>query len=109
MNRIIVVAVLVLLSTQIAAQTKVIAHRGFSSIAPENTLLAFKKAIECKADYFELDVHKTKDDSIVVIHNSSVDKTSSNNTKGEIAKMNYSDLASIKVGYSEKFSNEYKK
>ncbi len=108
MNRIIVVAVLVLLSTQITAQTKVIAHRGFSSIAPENTLLAFKKAIECKADYFELDVHKTKDDSIVVIHNSSVDKTSSNNTKGEIAKMNYSDLASIKVGYSEKFGNEYK-
>ena len=107
LNRIISVAALVLLSIQITAQTKIIAHRGFSSIAPENTLVAFQKAIECKADYFELDVHKTKNDSIVVIHNSSVDKTSSNSRKGEIAKMNYSDLATVKVGYSEKFGNKY--
>ena len=68
------------------AQTKIIAHRGFSGIAPENTLIAFQKAIECKADYIELDVHKTKNDSIVVIHNSSVDKTSSNIKKGEVSK-----------------------
>ena len=89
------------------AQTKVIAHRGFSSIAPENTLIAFQKAIECNAHYFELDVHKTRDDSLVVIHDSSVDKTSSNDTRGEISEMNYSDLAGIKVGYSEKFGNKY--
>ena len=107
LNRIISVALLVLFSIQITAQTKIIAHRGFSSIAPENTLVAFQKAIECKADYFELDVHKTKNDSIVVIHNSFVDKTSSNNKKGEIAKMNYGELASVKVGYSEKFGNKY--
>lgn len=107
MNRIIIVAALVWLSTSIKAQTKVIAHRGFSSIAPENTLIAFQKAIDGKADYFELDVHKTKNDSIVVIHDSSVDKTSSNNTKGEIAEMNYSDLARVKVGYSKKFGDKY--
>jgi len=89
------------------AQTKIIAHRGFSGIAPENTLIAFQKAIECKADYFELDVHKTKNDSIVVIHNSTVDKTSSNSKKGEIANMNYNDLTTIKVGFSQKFGNTY--
>ncbi len=107
MNKIIIVALLVLLSASMKAQTKIIAHRGFSSIAPENTLIAFQKAIDSKADYFELDVHKTKNDSIVVIHDSSVDKTSSNDNKGKIAEMNYSDLASVKVGYSKKFGDQY--
>ena len=55
-----------------------------------------------------MDVHKTKNDSIVVIHNSSVDKTSSNGFKGEISELNYSDLTAIKVGYSHKFGAKYK-
>ncbi|MCB0506008.1 MAG: glycerophosphodiester phosphodiesterase, partial [Cyclobacteriaceae bacterium] len=59
------------------AQTKVIAHRGFSGVAPENTLAAFQKAIEAGADYFELDVHTTKDDSLVVIHDTTVNRTAS--------------------------------
>jgi glycerophosphoryl diester phosphodiesterase len=46
----------------------IIAHRGASSIAPENTLSAFKKAIELKADYIELDVHQSKDGEIVIMH-----------------------------------------
>lgn len=90
------------------AQTKIIAHRGFSEIAPENTLIAFQKAIDCKADYFELDVHKTKDDSVVVIHDSSVDRTSSNGSKGSIAEMTYMDLSTVKVGNSKKFGDKYK-
>ena len=106
-TRFIFIVVFVLSSMLTNAQTKIIAHRGFSGIAPENTLIAFQKAIECKADYFELDVHRTKNDSIVVIHNSSVDKTSSNNFKGEIAEMNYSDLTVVKVGYSAKFGDKY--
>jgi len=106
-TRFIFIVVLVLSSILTNAQTKIIAHRGFSSIAPENTLIAFQKAIECKADYFELDVHKTKNDSIVVIHDSSVDRTSSNDVKGEIAEMNYSDLANLTVGYHMKFGDKY--
>jgi len=89
------------------SQTKIIAHRGFSGTAPENTLTAFRKAIESGADYFELDVHKTKDDSIVVIHDASVNRTSSNNIKGRITKMEYSELASVKVGYPGKFGDKY--
>ena len=107
MNSSILVAVLALSSILTNAQTKIIAHRGFSDIAPENTLIAFQKAIECKADYFELDVHKTKDDSIVVIHDRSVDRTSSNDMKGEIAEMNYSDLTTVRVGYRMKFGDKY--
>ena len=102
-NKFILVALLALSSILTYAQTKIIAHRGFSSIAPENTLIAFQKAIECKADYFELDVHKTKNDSIVVIHDSSVNKTSSNH-KGKITELNYSDLTTVKVGADRLFS-----
>ena len=106
-TRCIFIVTFVLSSMRANAQTKIIAHRGFSGIAPENTLIAFQKAIDCKADYFELDVHKTKNDSIVVIHNSSLDKTSSNGFKGKISEMNYSDLRAVKVGYSHKFGNKY--
>lgn len=108
MNKIIIVILLALSSIMTCAQTKIIAHRGFSAIAPENTLIAFQKAIDCGADYFELDIHKTKDDSIVVIHNESVDKTSSNNMKGEISEMTYNDLTEVKVGYTKKFGEKYK-
>lgn len=106
-TRFIFIVLFVLSSIGTNAQTKIIAHRGFSSIAPENTLIAFQKAIDCKADYLELDVHKTKDDSIVVIHDSSIDRTSSNELKGKIAAMNYSDLATLTVGYPTKFGNKY--
>ena len=106
-SRFIFIIVFVLSSILTNAQTKIIAHRGFSSIAPENTLIAFQKAIACKADYFELDVHKTNNDSIVVIHDSSVDRTSSNDAKGLIAEMNYTDLATITVGYPTKFGDKY--
>lgn len=98
---------MVLSSMQAHAQTKIIAHRGFSGIAPENTLTAFQKAIESKADYFELDVHKTRDDSLVVIHDLSVNRTSSNDANGEIANLNYRDLTAAKVGYRTKFGDQY--
>lgn len=90
-------------------QTKVIAHRGSSGIAPENTLAAFQKAIDQGIEFFELDVHITKDDSVMVIHDSSVDRTSSNGKTGKVKDMTYAELRKVKVGYSEKFGTEFKK
>lgn len=49
-------------------RTKIIAHRGFKSEYPENTLLAFRKALEIGAHGLELDVHYSKDGEIVVFH-----------------------------------------
>jgi glycerophosphoryl diester phosphodiesterase len=46
----------------------VIAHRGASWDEPENTLQAFRRAIEVGADYIELDVHARRDGSLVVVH-----------------------------------------
>ena len=90
-----------------ASKTKIIAHRGFSSQYPENTMLAFQKAIGIGADFIELDLHKTKDDVIVVIHDDSVNRTSSNERKGEISEMTYDQLSDINVGYTTKFGGQF--
>ena len=108
LKRIILVTVLAMSSMIAQAQTKIVAHRGFSHIAPENTLSAFQKAIDSKADYFELDVHKTKDNVVIVIHDATVDKTTSNEGKGAVAEMTYDELTGVKVGFSTKFGDAYK-
>ena len=56
--------------------TKVFAHRGASGYAPENTLQAFHLAQEQGADGIELDVQLTKDGEVVVIHDETIDRTS---------------------------------
>lgn len=56
--------------------TKVWAHRGASGYAPENTLEAFRMAIEMGADGIELDVQFTKDRQMVVIHDETIDRVS---------------------------------
>ena len=103
----IIIVLLTLFSVSNQAQTKIIAHRGFSDIAPENTLIAFQKAIKVGADYFELDVHQTKDGVLVVIHDKTVDRTSSNGKKGEIKEKTLSELQKVKVGLSSKFGEKY--
>lgn len=54
---------------------KVIAHRGYSGKYPENTMLAFKKAVEANCDEIELDVQLTKDGVVVVFHDEKIDRT----------------------------------
>ena len=54
---------------------KVFAHRGFSGKYPENTMLAFEKAVEAGADGIELDVHLSADGELVIIHDELVDRT----------------------------------
>ena len=51
----------------------VIAHRGANRFAPQNTLHAFKKAVELNSDGVETDVHVTKDGHLVLCHNGTVE------------------------------------
>ena len=67
-----------------------IAHRGFSGKYPENTMLAFRKAIEVGADGIELDVHFTKDKEIVVIHDENIDRTCDG--KGDVCDYTFEEL-----------------
>ena len=84
-------------------KTKIFAHRGASGDRPENTKVAFKKAIEDKADGVEFDVHLTKDEEIVVIHDSKVDRVS--NGKGYVNDLTLSEIKELNID-SEVFSNQ---
>lgn len=57
------------------SKTKIYGHRGSKGNYPENTLLSFKQAIEQGVDGIELDVHLTKDNEVVVIHDERIDRT----------------------------------
>lgn len=72
----------------------IFAHRGFSGKYPENTLLAFKEALKLDIDGIELDVHKSKDGKLVVIHDEDVKRTFQGN--GEIKNLNYDELLKLK-------------
>lgn len=76
-------------------RTLVWAHRGASGYAPENTLEAFQKAIELKADGIELDVQMTKDGQLVIIHDETVDRVS--NAKGWVKDYTYDEISKLNV------------
>lgn len=71
----------------------IIAHRGASAYAPENTLVAFEKAIDMKALVIETDVHQTKDSVLVLMHDETVDRTT--NGTGRIRDMLYADFKKL--------------
>jgi len=76
-------------------KTLVWAHRGASGYAPENTLVAFQKAIDLKADGIELDVQVTKDGQLVIIHDETVDRVS--DAKGWVKDFTYGELKKLNV------------
>lgn len=73
--------------------TRILAHRGASAYAPENTLEAFSLALEQGADGIELDVHLTRDGQMVVIHDERVDRTT--NAKGCVKDFTLEELKSF--------------
>ncbi len=75
----------------------VIAHRGFSGTAPENTLIAFKKALELDVDMIELDVRLSKDGEVVVIHDDTLNRTT--NGKGKVAEVTLKELKQLDAGF----------
>ncbi|MCI2239927.1 hypothetical protein MN205_15745 [Kineococcus sp. TRM81007] len=74
----------------------VIAHRGYSSVAPENTLAAFEAALRCGADMVETDAHPTVDGSAVLIHDEVVDATTAG--RGRVADLPAGELARLDAG-----------
>jgi glycerophosphoryl diester phosphodiesterase len=81
----------------------VIAHRGNSSIAPENTLPAFAKALAAKADLVELDYHHSADGVPIVIHDDNLDRTTNaqellGKQKALVADLPAAELAKLDAG-----------
>ncbi len=77
-------------------QVVAIAHRGEHLKHPENTLPAFRAAIDAGADYFELDVRTTSDGKLVLMHDSNVDRMT--NGHGEVRQMTFEEIRKLDFG-----------
>jgi glycerophosphoryl diester phosphodiesterase len=75
---------------------EVVAHRGFSQVAPENTLASTSKAIEVGADWCECDVYHTADGAIVVMHDDKVDRTT--NGHGKVVDLTLAEIKQLDAG-----------
>nr|WP_285851263.1 glycerophosphodiester phosphodiesterase family protein [Bacillus altitudinis] len=87
-------------------QVYIIAHRGSSSAAPENTIAAFDVAVEQGADYIELDVQMTMDQHVVVIHDDTVERTTNGN--GLVKSYTLDQLKKLDAGswFDQQYTNE---
>ena len=83
-----------------------VAHRGASAYAPENTIAAYDKAVKMKADYIEIDVQRSKDGELVLIHDTTVDRTTDGS--GKVGDFTFEELRSLDAGSwkGEQFAGE---
>lgn len=81
-------------------------HRGAAGLAPENTLAAFRKAVELGVDGLEMDLHVTRDGEVVVIHDETLDRTTDG--KGSIADLALGEVKRWDAGgkFAEAFRGE---
>lgn len=78
----------------------VVGHRGAAGILPENTLKGFRYAIELGCEYVECDVHLTRDDHLIVMHDETVDRTT--NGTGAIRSLSFEEIRRLDAGEGEK-------
>jgi len=85
---------------------ELMAHRGASGLAPENTLAAFRLCLDYLPDWIELDVHATADGEIVVMHDATVDRTTDGT--GVIAELSLAQIKALDAGSwkGEEFAGE---
>ncbi|MEO9870298.1 glycerophosphodiester phosphodiesterase [Ekhidna sp.] len=81
---------------------QIIAHKGASGLAPENTMASFKKALELGVDQIELDVRHTKDEQIIVFHDQRLDRVTrdslGNSVTGDVHDYTLEELQQFEVG-----------
>ncbi|MDH4585735.1 glycerophosphodiester phosphodiesterase [Pseudomonas sp. BN415] len=78
-------------------QPLVIAHRGGRGLWPENTLFAFERAAALKVDMLEMDLRRTRDGELVVLHDARVDRTT--NGDGKVAELSLAEVQALDAGY----------
>ena len=77
-----------------------VAHRGASAQYPENTLLAFRRAIEQGVDALEIDIRSTADDELIVMHDPTLERTT--NGHGNVRTQNLQEIRQLDAGQGEK-------
>lgn len=85
--------------------TKIYAHRGAKGTYPENTMLAFEKAVEMGVDGLEVDVHMTSDGQLVVIHDEYVERKTDG--EGMIRDMTLEEVRALSAGAAYKDFEAY--
>lgn len=96
MNRLLTSLSLLLLTTMTAPAVEIIAHRGFSARAPENTLASFNLAWENHTDTCELDVYLTADGKTAVLHDKNTKRTCG--VALDVAKSKQAELTALDAG-----------
>ena len=85
---------------QVKDMVKVLGHRGCAGIEPENTIRAFKRAMDLCVDFIELDVRMSRDKKLVVIHDDKVDRTTNGN--GYVRDLTFEEMRKLDAGKGEK-------
>ena len=86
--------------------TKIFAHRGFSGVYPENTMLSFSKAVDAKVDGIELDIHYSKDKEIMIQHDEAMKRCTGldgfifDYTRSELEKINAGLIRNNDYGFT---------
>jgi glycerophosphoryl diester phosphodiesterase len=78
------------------AKVAMIAHRGASGYAPENTLPAFQTAVRMNADYLEIDLQMTRDGHLIAMHDETVNRTT--NGSGRVGSMTLAEIKRLDAG-----------
>lgn len=91
------------MGTHSPTTVEIVAHRGYAALFPENTMLAFQRALELGAHTIELDIHHSKEGVPVVIHDDSLNRTT--NLTGLIRTLSLQDIRRADAGI--KFSPQY--
>ena len=87
------------------ASLLVIAHRGDSAHRPENTLASFAGALEVGATVVELDVQLTADGHVVVLHDPTLDRTTTG--RGDVRRLTLAEVRAVSAGYPERFGTAF--
>ncbi len=80
--------------------TQIIGHRGARGLEPENTMRSFQKGLELNVDYIECDVHMTKDDHVVLMHDHTVDRTTDGS--GLVNSFTFDEIRRLDAGKGER-------
>jgi hypothetical protein len=81
-------------------------HRGAPDVAPENTFSSFEAAVAAGADYVEMDVQRSADGTLIIIHDGTLERTT--NGKGAIAQTQLTDMLRLDAGswFGEGFASQ---
>ncbi|MCS7253487.1 MAG: glycerophosphodiester phosphodiesterase family protein [Armatimonadota bacterium] len=95
-----------ILSKGLRTRPMIIAHRGYSGIYPENTLIALREAIKLNVDGIEVDARITKDGCVILMHDETVDRTT--NGSGKVEELTLEQIKALDAGSwkGEEFKGE---